>query len=219
MPILASLISNLIGVKPESENLKAQQRQTPVIPQTVQQAADIPPISDKPVPPQQPHHAGVVQQYQPPDEPRSVFSPRSLKQLSLFGAGAAFLFLSTTITRRAVARRILSASPRFYHPSHVGAMKQGNPDGPMIAAEALGLATLNVFSFGIMLTGGIAWAYDISTLEDLRTRARQKLYGEAGALDEDAEKQIEEWMAKVLSGMKKDEEDKIQKDLEKGKKN
>lgn len=102
MPILASLISNLIGVKPESENLKAQQRQTPVIPQTVQQAADIPPISDKPVPPQQPHHAGVVQQYQPPDEPRSVFSPRSLKQLSLFGAGAAFLFLSTTITRRAV---------------------------------------------------------------------------------------------------------------------
>jgi high-affinity Fe2+/Pb2+ permease len=89
----------------------------------------------------------------------------------------------------------------------------------MIAAEALGLATLNVFSFGIMLTGGIAWAWDISTLEDLRTRARQKLYGEAGALDEDAEKQMEEWMAKVLSGMKKEDGDKIEKELEKGKRN
>lgn len=87
-------------------------------------------------------------------------------------------------------------------------MKQGNPDGPFIAAEALGLATLNVFAFGVMLTGGLAWAWDVSTVEDLRNRARRKLYGEAGAVDEDAEKEMEEWMAKVLSMVKKDDAEK-----------
>jgi hypothetical protein len=212
MTILASLLSALIGGKPEAA--KPAQQSQPVIPPPVQQAADIPPVVEKPVIRQ---HA--VQTYAPgPEpfvEPPSVFSPRSMKQLGLFAAGAGFLVLSTTITRRAVNRRILSSRPMFYHPSHQGAMKQGNPDGPFIAAEALGLATLNVFAFAVMATGGLAWAWDVSNVEDLRNRARRKLYGEAGAVDEEAEKEMEEWMAKVLSMVKKDDEG---KDKEEGKK-
>ncbi|ROV96741.1 hypothetical protein VSDG_05606 [Cytospora chrysosperma] len=129
---------------------------------------------------------------------------RSAKQLSLFFAGAGFLALSTMVTRRAVARKIAEASPRLFQPSNHGlrpAPRNAEEKGQdqLVAAEALGLATLNVFGFGITLTGGLMWAFDISNLEDLRTKARAKLYGPNGVVDDEAEKEIEEWIADVLS--------------------
>ncbi|OTB17147.1 hypothetical protein K445DRAFT_42784, partial [Daldinia sp. EC12] len=124
---------------------------------------------------------------------------RSLRQLGLFFAGAGFLTLSTIITRRAITRKRLATIPKFYHQSNQQVSKMES-DSSLIALEALNLATLNVMGFGIMMTGGIAWAFDISSVDDLRTMARRH-YGATGArTDEEAEREIEEWVAKVLLG-------------------
>lgn len=129
---------------------------------------------------------------------------RSARQLGLFFAGATFLTASALISRRAVARRMVDAYPKFYQPSHHG--PRAPPRNPaeksedtFVAVEALGLATLNVFSFGVMMTGGLMWAFDISNVEDLRYKARRKLYGANGVVDEAAEQQVEDWIADVLS--------------------
>ncbi|KAI0162096.1 hypothetical protein GGR57DRAFT_311077 [Xylariaceae sp. FL1272] len=142
----------------------------------------------------------------PPPEPvPSVLSPRSLKQLGLFFGGAGFLFLSTMITRRSVARKVQATIPRFYHQSN-HAVKKMDGDSSLIALEALNLATLNVLGFGIMMTGGAAWAFDISSVDDLRRRARKHIGGVGGRTDEEAEQEIEEWVAKVLLRKEKKEE-------------
>jgi hypothetical protein len=127
------------------------------------------------------------------------FSRRSMQQFSIFAAGAGFLFFSTMVTRRSIARKKLASLPKFYSPSHAAAGKQGNPEGNLIALEALNLATLNVMSAGIMTMGGIAWAFDLSSIEDLRERTRRTLHGEAGNIDEKAEREFEEWAAKILT--------------------
>ncbi|TDZ44813.1 hypothetical protein CTRI78_v009303 [Colletotrichum trifolii] len=129
----------------------------------------------------------------------SIFPSRVSKQLGLFFAGAGFLFFSTMITRRSIVRKQLAAFPKFYQPSHSAAGKHGNPEGSMIALEALNLATLNVISFGMMMTGGVAFAFDITSIEDLRAMARRSIRGAAGQTDEAAEKEFEEWAAKVLT--------------------
>ncbi|KAM0270440.1 hypothetical protein ACHAQH_009415 [Verticillium albo-atrum] len=127
------------------------------------------------------------------------FSSRGLKQLGLFFAGAGFLVCSTLITKRSVTRKKLAAFPKFYQPSHAAAGKQENPEGSLIALEALNLATLNVFSFAVMATGGVAWAFDISSVDDLREKARRTIRGEAGKTDEAAEREFEEWATRVLT--------------------
>lgn len=126
------------------------------------------------------------------------FSRRSMQQLGIFAAGAGFFLFSTMITRRSISRKKLASLPKFYSPSHAAAGQTGNPEGNLIAVEALGLATLNVMSAGIMTFGGIAWAFDLSSVEELRERTRKSIHGEAGNLDEKAEKEFEEWAAKVL---------------------
>ncbi|KAM0322709.1 hypothetical protein ACHAQA_009300 [Verticillium albo-atrum] len=140
------------------------------------------------------------------------FSSRGLKQLGLFFAGAGFLVCSTLITKRAVTRKQLAAFPKFYQPSHAAAGKQENPEGSLIALEALNLATINVFSFAVMATGGVAWAFDISSVSDLRDKARATIRGEAGKTDEAAEREFEEWATRVLTklGQTPEEEAKSQ---------
>ncbi|KAG7140065.1 hypothetical protein HYQ45_003148 [Verticillium longisporum] len=129
----------------------------------------------------------------------SLQAPQGLKQLGLFFAGASFLVCSTLITKRAVTRKKLAALPKFYQPSHAAAGKQENPEGSLIALEALNLATLNVFSFAVMATGGVAWAFDVSSVDDLREKARRTIRGEAGKTDEAAEREFEEWATRVLT--------------------
>ncbi|OLN96495.1 hypothetical protein CCHL11_00577 [Colletotrichum chlorophyti] len=135
-----------------------------------------------------------------PQPTSSLFpSSRVTKQLGLFFAGAGFLLFSTMVTRRAVVRKQIAAFPKFYQPSHYQAGKQGNPEGSMIALEALNLATLNVVSFAMMMTGGVSFAFDISSVDDLRAMARRSIHGAAGQTDEAAEREFEEWAAKVLT--------------------
>ncbi|KAI0475792.1 hypothetical protein GGR56DRAFT_435479 [Xylariaceae sp. FL0804] len=131
----------------------------------------------------------------PPRQPLPpITSPRSLRQMSIFFAGAGFLGLSTLVTRRAVTRKMAATVPRFHNYNN-------NPpaaNGALLALEALSLATLNAMAFGIMFTGGLAWAFDISNLGDLRRRAQKHIGVTNGHIDEEAEREVEAWVSKFM---------------------
>ncbi|CAJ2504524.1 Uu.00g119180.m01.CDS01 [Anthostomella pinea] len=134
----------------------------------------------------------------PPPQPHPpILSQRSLKQLGLFFAGTGFLALSILITRRSVVRKIRATAPRFYTQSNRPVGK-GDSDSSLIAFEALSLATLNMMSASVMVTGGLSWAFNISNIEDLRAKARGHVGAGDGKTDEEAEKQMEEWVDKIL---------------------
>ncbi|GAP90203.1 hypothetical protein SAMD00023353_4200450 [Rosellinia necatrix] len=141
----------------------------------------------------------------PPETRSSILSQRSLKQLGLFFAGAGFLSLATLITRRSVTRKHMATLPKFYAQSNRPVDKVGS-DSSLIALEALNLATLNVLGFAVMMTGGASWAFDISNIEDLRRKARKHIGGSGGRTDEEAEQEVEEWLAKVLLRKEKQQE-------------
>lgn len=132
-----------------------------------------------------------------PDYRTPILSQRSLSQLSLFAAGAGFLSLSVLITRRAIARKHLAGIPLFFNPSNMVTSKLEG-DGGLVAVEALGLATLNTIGFGIMATGGLSWAFDLSNIEELRATARKQIRGAAGATDEAAEREVAEYFSSIL---------------------
>ncbi|KAL9130030.1 MAG: hypothetical protein Q9217_001675 [Psora testacea] len=132
-----------------------------------------------------------------PSKISSLLSPRSRKQSLLFAAGASFLFLSTSITRRSLVRRHASIIPKFYHPSNRPPSHQIN--GAFEAFEALNLATINVTSFMMMVGGGLIWAFDISSIEDMRRKVRGGLGVDgSGRSERDVEEEFEEWVASVL---------------------
>ncbi|KAL1892882.1 hypothetical protein Sste5346_006775 [Sporothrix stenoceras] len=234
MPIIASLFRKLLP--PDSQPADGATTTT-AAPSAATAAVSSPPATHFPPAEQKQSISAAVatlqrsqaqqqqqQQQQLQQGPRdsSIFSSRSLKQLGLFLAGASFLALSTTLTRRAVVRRQLAAQLKFYSPSSTGqtslsggasaeaaaasATKEEAPHGSFIALEALNLATLNVVSFFIMLTGGVAWSLDISNMDDLRALAQRYTRGQTldgspaggGMTDEEAEREVEEWVAKVL---------------------
>ncbi len=130
-------------------------------------------------------------------EPQSAFfSQRARRQLTLFAVGAGFVGLSVAVTRRSIIRRNKIAIPKFYqpsnHPSH-------DINGAMEAFEALNLATLNVFSVGMMAAGGALWAFDVSSLEDMRKMVRTNMGMDEVPRDQESEEEIEEWVASILS--------------------
>ena len=133
----------------------------------------------------------------------SYTNSRSRKQLTFYFAGATFFTLSTLITRRAVHRKQLWPTPRFYTPSNSPPPVPIN--GTVMAVEALQLATVNVLSFMMMLTGGFAWAFDISSVEEARTRIPVRKGRGVGAErekgedyeDEDA---LREWLLGMVKG-------------------
>lgn len=81
----------------------------------------------------------------------------------------------------------------------------------MEAFEALNLATINVFSFGMLTTGAVMCALDVNGVEDMRRIMRSGLEGAAaGKSDEELENEVTEWVASVLG-------DRFEKQLEKEK--
>ncbi|KAL8909553.1 MAG: hypothetical protein Q9171_004998 [Xanthocarpia ochracea] len=97
-------------------------------------------------------------------------APRPRRQFSLFLFGATCVGLSVFATRRALVRRYVATVPHFYQQSNA-------PPREAIslrkeAAEALKIATINVLSFALMMTGGTLWAFDISGMAELRERVR-----------------------------------------------
>ena len=136
-----------------------------------------------------------------------IFSARSRKQLGLFLGGASFFFLSSLITRRSLVRRYKATVPKFYQPSNRPA---ADVNGAMEAFDALTVATANVLSVSMMVAGGALWAFDISSLEDMRGKIRGGLGidGSEGR-ESRAEQEMEEWLATVLA--RKEEKSKAKK--------
>jgi hypothetical protein len=126
----------------------------------------------------------------------AFFSPRSRRQLSLLAAGVGFFAISSVITRRSIVRRYKATVPKFYQPSN---RPSTQVNGAMEAFEALNIATVNVFSVGMMVTGGLLWAFDIASLDDMRSKVRTNLGVDPIRTDQDAEAEIEEWFATVLA--------------------
>jgi hypothetical protein len=102
-----------------------------------------------------------------------ILSARSRHQLGLFFAGSAFVMLSSLVTRRAILRRVRSVRPPFFHQSNEQPLVKFN--GPLEAADALGVATINVFSYALMIGGGLFWAFDISNIRELKERIKLPL--------------------------------------------
>jgi hypothetical protein len=107
------------------------------------------------------------------DDDPSVRLRRQKKQFSVMIAGTAFIVMSTIITRRGVARRIRWAKPTYFRQNmHHPEQKF---DGGLEALEALSVATVNVFSWSIFYAGGMLWALDIASLEEMRSKLRVRL--------------------------------------------
>ncbi|KAK4117450.1 hypothetical protein N656DRAFT_696427, partial [Canariomyces notabilis] len=134
----------------------------------------------------------------PPYPP--VLSPRSLKQLGLYFGGTGFLVFSIIVTRRAVRRYQLASQLKFFQPNNGnGRTHNGPPEkDPLMALQALSLATLNTASFAIMMAGGISWAFDISSIDDLKRLTRRSIHAHAGQADQAAEDEVAQWVAKTL---------------------
>jgi hypothetical protein len=79
-------------------------------------------------------------------------------------------------------------------------------NGAFEAFEALNIATINILSGAMAVTGGVLWYFDVRGLEELRTRVREAI-GVGGARDEkEAEEEMEEWLAVVLKRKEEKEE-------------
>ena len=140
----------------------------------------------------------------------AYFSQRTRRQLGLFAAGAGFFAISSIITRRALVRRYKATIPKFYQPSN-GANSEVN--GAVEAFEALNIATINVVSVGMMMAGGLLYAFDISSLDDMRRHIHRGIGidGPNGPrTDEESEKEIEQWIASVLHVGSKAEKEKAE---------
>jgi hypothetical protein len=114
-------------------------------------------------------------------QPEAVATPsqhvvdpkRERKQLSILAAGCGFAILSGLITRRAVLRRIKWAKPTYFrqndgHPEH-------KFDAGLEAFEAFSVATVNVFSWSLVIAGGTMWATDTSGIHEAREKLRVRL--------------------------------------------
>ncbi|KAK2591636.1 hypothetical protein QQS21_010678 [Conoideocrella luteorostrata] len=137
--------------------------------------------------------------------PNSPFQ-RQMRQLGLLFAGAGFMAASIAVARRSVLRRQLESFPKFYSGNRV-VHKVDSGERSLMAVQALGLATLNVMSFGIMLTGGISWAFDLCNLRELRERTQVALR-RPGNFSQEDEKEMEKMMSTILDklGMQNPEE-------------
>lgn len=73
-------------------------------------------------------------------------------------------------------------------------------NGAVEAFEALNIATVNVTSFAMMVGGGLLWAFDISSLDDLRRKVKGGVGVDgSGRSEREAEEEMEEWLATVLA--------------------
>ena len=113
---------------------------------------------------------------------------------------------SIAVARRSVLRRQLESFPKFYSSNRAsGSVDSG--ERSLMAVQALGLATLNVMSFGILLTGGLAYAFDLCNLSELRARTRIALQRPGNFTPED-EQEMEKMMGSIMDklGMQKPQE-------------
>lgn len=119
----------------------------------------------------------------------------------IFAAGLAFFGLSILTTRRSLARRRLASKAAFYKdaPSHHTEQTK-QVSGAFEAVEALNIATINVLSLALMATGGALWYLDINSMAQARRLIRGGLGVDGtGKTEQEAEEEIEEFIATVLA--------------------
>lgn len=148
---------------------------------------------------------------------RASSSTRQLRQDALLYGGLAFTLLSALVTRRSLARKHIAAYPQMIKtpipsPSGTGTAKTQlslptftpsnippKVEGGLDAAEALGLATLSVFSVFMAGTGLFMKWNNIGDVEDLRDWVRAGVGYDVYGGETEADKEIEAWMAEVLA--------------------
>lgn len=119
----------------------------------------------------------------------------------IFGAGATFFAFSLLVTRRSFARKRLASQAQFYTnaPGHQ-ADQATKVNGATEALEALSVATINVLSLAMMLSGAALWYTDINSMDDARRLLRGGLGVDGtGRSEKEAEDDFEEWLASTLS--------------------
>ncbi|KIW35052.1 uncharacterized protein PV07_01778 [Cladophialophora immunda] len=169
---------------------------------SVPPAASQPPATEKrvleePVKPVEP----TIEAVKPAAPPQPAQAERLNRNKLIFGAGAAFFAFSLLVTRRSLARKRLASNPAFYAnaPGHQ-AEQAKKVNGTMEAVEALNIATINVLSLSMMVTGGALWYLDINSLAEARRKLRGGLGVDGtGKSEKEAEEEFEEWMATVLA--------------------
>jgi hypothetical protein len=134
----------------------------------------------------------------PPPIQRIGPEHRVRRQNALLYGGLAFTFLSLFITRRSLVRKKLQTPPPLA-PGQT-APTTTKADGSLEAVEALGLATLNVFSFAMAGIGAAATYFNVADIEDLRQGVRRGMgYDVYGGDEDDADREIETWIAETLA--------------------
>ncbi|KAK6522003.1 hypothetical protein TWF281_002574 [Arthrobotrys megalospora] len=144
----------------------------------------------------------------PVDHRDPTFTPfqRARKQLTLYFGGATFLLLSMAVARRSTRRRYLATIPKYYTPNTRATELNFNTG--IDAFEALNIASLGVFSVGMMSVGAGMYLCDVVNVHEMRTLLRSK-YGMEGRKSEmDVEEEMEEWIASVLARKERKEAEK-----------
>ena len=137
--------------------------------------------------------------------------------LKLLVGGVTFFAMSLFVTRRALRKRLIASIPPYYTSA---TYHKPEANGALDAFEALTLATMNVFSFGMASTGAVMYKFDVNSLEDARGVMRRVYAARGGGVgaaggdrsgnakeDELAEEEIEAWVVKTF-GLKGYEEKK-----------
>lgn len=148
-----------------------------------------PTTTTPPFPRQTPPTSAQAPGYSPASiSPKSANNGATAAELTSTAPSATSSSSSTTTATGAAAEAIDSAAADLHN------------SGPMVALEALSLATLNVISWAIMVTGGALYAFDISSMDDLRRKVRGGMGVDGtGRSEQDAEEELEEWLATVLA--------------------
>ncbi|KAJ9420860.1 hypothetical protein FOXG_03080 [Fusarium oxysporum f. sp. lycopersici 4287] len=195
MPILASLVSSWLSI-PNSDkgSIPRENQETSPAQQRPSANVSIPPATPTP-----PTISAAPQRASPIIAAQQPSWDRSIRQFGLLLTGAGFLAASVAVSRRSVLRMRHNSFPKFYT-SNRHQVKFDSGDRSLLAVQALGLATLNVMSFGVMLVGGISWAFDLSSIEELRQRT-QAVTRRPGMVSPEDEKAMEELIEGLMGKM------------------
>ena len=129
-------------------------------------------------------------------KPRLSPTDRARRQNGLLYGGIAFTILSAFVTRRAIGRKIAQNLGNPSATSTASSSPEPKTDASLDAIQALGYATLNVFSTGMLGIGAAMTYFDIAEVEDMRDMIRRQ---EGYSDESEANKEIEGWIAEVLA--------------------
>lgn len=121
---------------------------------------------------------------------------RARRQGALLYGGLAFTLASIFVTRRASRRKLVQTVPNTFTPSNA---EPTSVDGSIEAVQALGYATLNVFSFAMASVGLAMTYFDVADVEDMRMLLRQSVGEDVYGGESAADKEIEGWIAETLA--------------------